>query len=94
MEQAEQTEECLDSMGYLAARRDLLKSRSRTIRLKGLLELSGAGEAQGNGSILAFSFHGNCKSINRVILGQDAPDELEQLSNGLAGSGGKNYEKE
>lgn len=34
------------------------------------------------------------KSINRVILGQDAPDELEQLSERISRIRRENYEKE
>ena len=95
MEQAEQTEECLDSMGYLAARRDLLKKQIQDDPAKkdywNYLEQAKLRETEAYWPSLSMEI---AKSINRVILGQDAPDELEQLSERISRIRRENYEKE
>lgn len=95
MEQAEQTEECLDSMGYLAARRDLLKKQIQDDPEKkaywNYLEQAKLRETEAYWPSLSMEL---AESINRVILGQDAPDELEQLSERISQIRRENYEKE
>lgn len=95
MAEAEQTEACLDSLGYLAARRDILKKQIQEDPLKeaywDYLEQAKLRETEAYWPSLSMEI---AESINRVILGQDEPDELEQLSERLSLIRRENYEKE
>ena len=95
MEQPEQTELYLDSVGYLAARRIFLKSRSRPIRQRRLywsyLKQAKLREIEPYWPSLSMEI---AESINRVILGEDTQDELEQLSERIRRIRRAKYEKE
>ena len=95
MEGTEQTEACLDSMGYLAARRDILKKQIQEDPSKeaywDYLEQAKLRETEAYWPSLSMEI---AESINRVILGQDARDELEQLSERISRIRRENYEKE
>ena len=95
MEQTEQTEVYLDSMGYLAARRDLLKKQIQTDPAKkaywSYLKQAKLREIEPYWPSLSMEV---AKSINRVILGEDTQDELEQLSERISCIRRAKYEKE
>ena len=95
MAEAEQTETCLDSLGYLAARKDILEKQIQEDPLKAVywdyLEQAKLRETEAYWPSLSMEL---AESINRVILGQDAPDELEQLSERISRIRRENYEKE
>lgn len=95
MEGTEQTEACLDSMGYLAARKDILEKQILEDPSKkaywDYLEQAKLRETEAYWPSLSMEI---AKSINRVILGQDAQDELEKLSERISRIRRENYEKE
>ena len=92
---AEQTEAYLDSMGYLAARRDLLKKQIQTDPAKktywSYLKQAKFREIEPYWPSLSMEV---AESINRVILGEDTQDELEQLSERISRIRRAKYEKE
>lgn len=95
MAEAEQTETCLDSLGYLAARKDVLKEQIQKDPEKraywNYLKQAKLRETEAYWPSLSMEL---AESINRVILGQDTPDELEQLSERISRIRRENYEKE
>ena len=95
MEQPEQTELYLDSVGYLAARRDLLKKQIQTDPAKkaywSYLKQAKLREIEPYWPSLSMEI---AESINRVILGEDTQDELEQLSERISRIRRAKYEKE
>ena len=95
MEQPEQTELYLDSAGYLAARRDLLKKQVQTDPSKkaywSYLKQAKLREIEPYWPSLSMEV---AESINRVILGEDTQDELEQLSERISRIRRAKYEKE
>ena len=95
MEQPEQTEVYLDSMGYLAARSDLLKKQIQTDPAKktywSYLKQAKFREIEPYWPSLSMEV---AESINRVILGEDTQDELEQLSERISRIRRAKYEKE
>ncbi len=95
MEQPEQTELYLDSAGYLAARRDLLKKQVQTDPAKkaywSYLKQAKLREIEPYWPSLSMEV---AESINRVILGEDTQDELEQLSERISRIRRAKYEKE
>ena len=95
MEQTEQTEVYLDSMGYLAARRDILKKQIQTDPAKktywSYLKQAKLREIEPYWPSLSMEV---AESINRVILGEDTQDELEQLSERISRIRKEKYEKE
>ena len=85
----------LDSMGYLAARRDLLKKQIQTDPAKktywSYLKQAKFREIEPYWPSLSMEV---AESINRVILGEDTQDELEQLSERISRIRRAKYEKE
>ena len=91
----EQIRHYLDSMGYLSSRRDLLKEQiSQDASKKAYwdyLEQAKLRETEAYWPSLSMEI---AKSINRVILGQDEPDELSRLSERISQIRRESYEKE
>ena len=82
-------------MGYLAARRDLLKKQIQTDPVKkaywSYLKQAKLREIEPYWPSLSMEI---AESINRVILGEDTQDELEQLSERISRIRRAKYEKE
>lgn len=90
-----QIEMYLDDMGYLSARRDVLKKQISQNPDKKIywdyLEQAKLRENEAYWPSLSMEI---AESINRVILGQDSPDELKQLSERINQIRRESYEKE
>lgn len=95
MSEPAQAKKCQDNMGYLAARRDMLKEQiGRDPEKKAYwdyLKQAKLREIEAYWPSLSMEI---AESINRVILGQDDPDELKQLSERISRIRRENYEKE
>ncbi len=95
MAQPEQAKQCLENMGYLAARRDLLSEQVRDDPEKRFfweyLRQAKMRETEAYWPSLSMEL---AETINHVILGEDTPDELKDLSVKLARIRRENYERE
>ena len=95
MAEPEQTSQYIESMGYLSARKDLLKAQIQNNPEKkacwDYLKEAKLREREAYWPSLSMEL---AESINRVILGQDEPEELEQLSERINRIRRESYEKE
>ena len=95
MAEPEQTSQYIESMGYLSARKDLLKAQiQNNPEKKACWDYLKEAKLREREAYWPSLYMELAESINRVILGQDEPEELEQLSERINRIRRESYEKE